>query len=173
MPQWIQNLITIFAPLFGLRDGPIGIEPAADEVRVNPVARGEKEESEETKLQPGARPQHPGMVQVVEHLDNDQTCRESNQEQTLEHFKEASSTNEKLADDPSESALMREVVEVVDPADSDQALPDEQHVPHHSVGNHAHRGDGIGVSAARHILNFPSPILLPDLSSPSYLGPIR
>ena len=108
------------------------------------------------------------MVQVVEHLDNNQTCREANQEQCLEHFKDASSTNEKLADDPGESALMQEVVEVVDPADGDQALPDEQHVPHHSVGNHAHRGDGIGVPAMTHIFNFPAPILLQDLSSPSH-----
>ena len=34
------------------------------------------------------------------------------------------------------------MVEVVNPADGDERLPDEEHVPHHAVGNHAHRGDG-------------------------------
>ena len=48
----------------------------------------------------------------------------------------------KLANYPSESNLVGKMVEVVNPADGDQPLPDEEHIPHHAVGNHAHRGDG-------------------------------
>ena len=50
--------------------------------------------------------------------------------------------HDKLANYPGERALVGKVVEVVDPADGDQRLPDEEHVPHHAVGDHAHGGDG-------------------------------
>ena len=41
---------SVLAPLFGLRDGPIGIEAVVNEGGVYPVAPGEEEQSEETQL---------------------------------------------------------------------------------------------------------------------------
>ena len=61
---------------------------------------------------------------------------------SLRHLKNDHTDDYQLTDDPSESTLVGKVVEVVNPADGDQRLPDEEHVPHHAVGNHAHRRDG-------------------------------